>query len=235
MRVFKCVECMNKLCAKKVPIFSSLTDKELAGVVAKTGHREYTKGEILCYEGDLGTSLYIVNEGTVKLIKTNRDGKEQIIRILTSGSFFGEYYLFNDDENYNYTAVAIESVKICTLEKVDMDDIISANPEITIKILKELSKYLVSMENLIQTLSTNDVEVRLAFILYDFSKKYGEDIDGKVVIKLPISKEEMANYVGVTRETLSRKLSKFSSDKIIELKGNKTIVILDNEKLRDYL
>jgi len=235
VRIFKCDECMNKLCAKKVPIFSSLTEKELAGVVAKTGHREYLKGEILCNEGDLGASLYIVNEGTIKLIKTNRDGKEQIIRILTPGSFFGEYYLFNDDENYNYTAVAIEKVKICTLDKVDMDDIISANPEITVKILKELSKSLVVMENLIQTLSTKDVEVRLAFILYDFSKKYGEVVDGKTVITLPVSKEEMANYTGVTRETLSRKLSKFSTNNIIELKGNRTIIILDNEKLLEYL
>ncbi|MGB3368896.1 MAG: Crp/Fnr family transcriptional regulator [Acidaminobacteraceae bacterium] len=235
MRIFKCNECMDKLCAKKVPIFSSLTDEELAGVVAKTGHCDYQKGEILCNEGDLGNSLYIVNEGTIKLIKTNRDGKEQIIRILTQGSFFGEYYLFNDDENYNYTAVAIENVKICTLGKADMDEIISANPEITLKILKELSKYLVGMENLIQTLSTNDIEVRLAFILYDFSKKYGEVIDGKTVITLPVSKEEMANYTGVTRETLSRKLSKFSSNNIIELRGNRTIIILDNDKLLKYL
>ena len=235
MKIFKCESCINKLCAKKVPIFSALSTKELSGVVARTGHREYEKGETLCNEGDVGNSLYIINEGSIKLIKTNREGKEQIIRILTPGSFFGEYYLFNDDERYNYTAIALENVKICTLNKGDMDEIIEKNPEITVKILKELSKYLVAMEDLIQTLSTNDIEVRLAFILYDFSKKYGQVVDDLIYIKLPITKEEMANYVGVTRETLSRKLSKFSSEGIIRLEGNKTIIISDYDKLIDFL
>ena len=112
MESHKCTSCNNNGCAKKVSIFSALDNSEINKIVDMTGHYFYKKGEVLCHEGDNTSKLFIINEGKVKLSKMNKDGKDQILRILSNGSFFGEYYLFSDHEPYNFSATAISDVKI---------------------------------------------------------------------------------------------------------------------------
>ncbi|WP_330377227.1 Crp/Fnr family transcriptional regulator [Cellulosilyticum ruminicola] len=101
------------------------------------------------------------------------------------------------------------------------------NPEIGIKLLENVSARLASVESLVQNLATNDVDSRMAYLLMDLGEKYGNIKEGKVIIKLPISREEMTNYIGITRETISRKLKKFEEEGLIEIVGTKTIIILD--------
>ncbi len=231
----QCTRCSNNLCAKKVPIFKTLDDKQIVDIIKMTGHKEFKKGEILCNEGEITSSLFIINEGKVKLSKINKEGKEQILRILSNGSFFGEYYLLSDYEAYNFSAYAITDVKICTLAKKDLDIIIKNNPEIAIRILGEVSKRLTNTENLVQSLSTNDTESRIAYVLLDLADKYGITIEQGIEITMPITREEMSKYAGVTRETISRKLHKFADENLITLEGNKIIIINNFETLKEYI
>ena len=117
-----CSTCNNTLCAKKVPIFSFLSDEEIKKIVDMTGHNFYKKGELLCSEGEKSDTLFIINEGGVKLSKLTKDGKEQIVHIFTSGDFFGELSLFSNNETYNFDVYAISDLKVCTLTKQNMDE-----------------------------------------------------------------------------------------------------------------
>ncbi len=235
MSKYSCDSCMSKLCAKKVPIFSFLSDDELRKIISMTGHLQFKKGEALCYEGESSDTLFIINEGKVKLSKMTKDGKEQIVHILSSGDFFGELNLFNDEERYNFSGYAISNVKICTLSKKHMDDILMRNPRISLKILKEVAKKLTRAENLAQNLATNDAEIRIAHMILEFSEKYGKATKDGIKIELPINREEMANYCGITRETISRKLSGFEELDIIDFIGNKILIIKDEKSLREYV
>ncbi|NFV13220.1 Crp/Fnr family transcriptional regulator [Clostridium sp. FAM 1755] len=235
MKEYTCRNCHHNICARKVRIFSSLSEKELIKIVNMTGHEAFKKGEAICNEGDKSETLVIINEGKVKLCKLTKEGKEQIIHILSSGDFFGELNLFNDNESYNFSAYAISDVKICTLTKQKMDDILLKNPDISLKILKEVTKRLAETETLAQNLATNDADIRIANMILDFGEKYGVNKEEYIEIKLPINREEMANYVGVTRETISRKLSKFEDLEIIKLVGNKVIIIKDKDALKEYI
>jgi len=235
MEECSCENCTHSLCAKKVPIFSFLSDDELRKVVDMTGHKIYKKGDILCSLGSKSDTLFIINEGQVKISKLTKEGKQQIVHIFTSGDFFGELSLFSNDEIYNFDAYAISNVKICTLTKHDMDRIIMSNPKISLKLLQVISKRLTQTENLAQNLATNDVEIRIAFMLLEFGEKYGITVSQGLQINLPINREEMANYVGVTRETISRKLSIFEELGIISLKGNKVLIIKQIDILRSYV
>jgi CRP/FNR family transcriptional regulator len=229
-----CGNCSNELCTRKVPIFSALSEDEMIKIVNMTGHNSYKKGEALCREGEVSDTLYIINEGRVKLSKITKEGKEQIIHILSSGDFFGELNLFSDSETYNFDAYAISEVKICTLTKGDMHNILLTNPEISLKILKEVTRRLAETENLAQNLATNDAEVRIAYMILEFGEKYGVQSKEGLKIKLPVNREEMSNYCGVTRETISRKLTKFEELGIIKLEGTKIVIIKDEEALREY-
>lgn len=235
MRTFNCISCKTKLCASKVPIFSSLAKEDIVKIVSRIHHFEYKKGEPICLEGELSDSLIIINSGRIKLTKVTKEGKEQIIRILTSGDFLGEFSIFSDNETYNFSAYALSPVNICSLNKEDMNLILIENPQISIKILREVSQRLIEAENLAQNLATNDAEIRVANLILELSEKYGKVNSKGVEIDLPISREDMANYIGVTRETISRKLNKFQELGIITLVGNKTLIILDKEALMDYI
>lgn len=230
-----CGQCHHNLCARKVPIFSALSEEELKKIVDMTGNKEYKKGEALCHEGETSDTLFIINEGQIKLSKITKEGKEQIVHIISSGDFFGELNLFSGNGKNNFDAYAISNVKICTLTKEDMNKIIMSNPEISLKILKEVTTRLAQTENLAQNLATNDAEVRIAYMLMEFSEKYGVKSSEGIKIKLPINREEMANYCGVTRETISRKLKVFEELNIIQLVGNKVLIIKDEETLKEYI
>lgn len=229
-----CDRCKNQLCASKVPIFSNLNNEELLEIVNMTGHNNYSKGENIFLEGDEAETLYLINEGKIKLYKYTKDGKQQILHILSEGDFFGELNLFKNSQ-YGFSAEAIGSSKICTLTKSKMKNIILSKPEIGIKILEVVGDRLSKVESLAQHLATNDVESRLAYLLVDMMESYGKKTAKGIEIELPISREDMSNYTGVARETISRKLKKFEEEGYIKLVGTKKVVILEEEILRDLI
>lgn len=101
-------------------------------------------------------------------------------------------------------------------------------PTIAFKVLEELSSRLKRAENLIENLGVKDVESRIAEILLELS-------DDKGHITLPIKKGDLASHLGMSQETLSRKLSYFQDKGWIELEGHKKIKILDKESLENLL
>lgn len=229
-----CNNCRGQLCASKVPIFENLNNEELLEIVKNINHKEYSKGDVIFTEGNISNTLYFINEGRIKLYKYTKDGKEQILHILSEGEFFGELELIKPSK-YRFNAKSIVDAKICTLSKDEMKSIIMREPEIGIKVLEAIGERLSKIESLVQNLATNDVDSRMAYLLMDLMEKYGENIENSISVKLQLSREDMANYIGVTRETISRKLKKFEDEKLIKIVGTKNIIILDEEGLKDYI
>ena len=227
----QCSTCNSKLCVSKVPIFSALNQEDLQEILKLTQHPVYKKGDILCNEGDTLATLFIVNEGIIKLSKFNVDGKEQILNLIGEGEIFGEYHLFSDFEPYNFTATAIRKAKICTLSKEHMDFLLDKHPSISRKIFSEISKKLIRTENLAQNLSSVNTDAKVAYVLMSFADQYGSTIGDIIRFELPVNREVMANYAGVTRETMSRKLSALEKEGVIETVGNKVIIIKNYDAL----
>jgi len=234
MRLEKCKDCKTSLCASKVAIFSNLSNQELIEIISMTGHEGYKKGDSIFFEGKEANTLFLINQGKIKLFKYTKDGREQILDILSEGDFFGELNLFKEGE-YSFNAEAVEATKLCTLTKENMREIILRRPEIALKILEVIGERLTKLETLAQNLATNDVEVRIANLIFELKEKYGRNISNGIEIKLPITREDMSHYAGVARETISRKLKKFEEEGIIKLIGNKKMIILDEEKLENYI
>ncbi|SEN44202.1 CRP/FNR family transcriptional regulator, anaerobic regulatory protein [Mesobacillus persicus] len=222
-------------CPRKVPIFISLSDKEILKITRMVSQKQFKKGQALIHEGEKSDKLFIINKGQVKRSKFTVNGKEQILDIMTCGDFFGEMNLFNTEEVNNFTAYAIDDTEICVLTKDDIDVIMSAHPDIAIKLLKEVTRRLAHTENLAQSLATKDPEVRIAQMIVEYCDKFGTEVKEGILISLPITREEIASYVGVTRETISRKLGKFEDLGLISLVGNKKILVKDERSLIEYI
>lgn len=230
-----CCACSHQYCAKKVSIFASLSDEELTQITSLVEQKHFNKGDLIFSQGQPFSKLYIINTGSMKVFKYNRDGKEQILYVLNEGEFLGDLSLLKKGI-LPFSAVALEDITLCTIHKNDFDHIIKTNPTISLKVLEYAHDRILELENLIQTVTTKDMETRLASLLLNLSKTFGEpdhkDPD-QVYLHLTMNREDMANFIGVTRETISRKLSYFQSQNIIEVIGNRAILIKSMGTLKD--
>ena len=226
-----CEKCASRLYAREVPIFESLSEEELDRIISIRKHMFLKKGESLFLEGDKVSKLFIISEGMIKISKTTVTGKEQIINILTVGDFLGESNILGDTHEINVSATAVKNTELCTISREDLKEILYSNPEIALKLLSELNKRLSEVENLSKNLSNNNPESRICYMLIEFSEKYGKIITDSIEIELPLNREGMANYCGLARETLSRKLSYLENKNIIDIIGTKKIRIRSLELL----
>jgi len=222
------------MCAKKVPIFSDLESNQLEMITDAIVRKRYKKGDVVFLQGSVLEGLYIINSGKIKIFKYTKEGKEQILYILSDGDFFGELSLLKAEE-VSYNAEAMEDVNICMIQKKDFDKTLALNPEISVKILGVIGGRLSKLETLVQSLGTKDIEARIAQMLLELADEFGVHKKNSIEIKIPLTREDMANFIGVTRETISRKLSHLQDEGVIKLIGNKKIAILNIESLKKFI
>jgi CRP/FNR family transcriptional regulator, anaerobic regulatory protein len=211
------------ICIKKVPIFSNLTMEEMVEISMTTTQREYKKGESIYLEGEPSENLFVIHKGKVKISKLSEEGKEQIIRILYEGDFMGELSLFTQSPFMN-NAEALETTSVCIVNGKELSRLIEKNPSISLKIMKELSSRLENTERLIESIGLGNVEQRVAEILLKMSDDTG-------VVNLSISKRDLAAHIGMSQETLSRKLSSFQEEGWIRQEGQRKIIIINKASL----
>lgn len=217
----------HKGCVSLVPIFKNLEQAKLNEIMQAVRGISIKKGEILYHAGDTTDSMYIVNHGQVKIYRLSETGKEQIVRILNPGDFTEERVLFKQSVNENYAEAMIDS-DICSIKGSDLQNLLLKYPTISLEILTEISSRLDTSERQTTRFATESAETRIALFLAELLDS--EENDGKTV-NLPMSKKDLASYLGTTPETLSRRLSDFEAAGYIKQKGQRSIIVLDLDEL----
>ena len=174
--------------------------------------------------GDKAEKLFVIHKGKVKITRFSEAGKEQVIRVLGPGEFMGELSLFVHEPLID-NAEALEKTTVCVIDGDKLKRLMGKYPSIALKVLEELSTRLGKAENLIEHLGIHDVETRIVETLLGLANGSGE-----VVLKM--SKGDLASHIGMSQETLSRKLSYFQDKGWIKLVGHRKIIILDEEGLK---
>ncbi|MGO1468422.1 MAG: Crp/Fnr family transcriptional regulator [Tissierella sp.] len=212
-------------CIERVPIFNNLDEKEMKEVISLINHKQFMKNELIYMAGQKGGSLYVINSGKVKITRIASSGKEQVIRILEAGEFMGELSIFRSSPLAD-NAEALEDTNMCIIDEGDLKELLKKYPLISFKIMEELSERLERAESLIENINLSSVEKRLADILLELS-------DGNKEIVLNLSKKDLASQIGMSSETLSRKLSAFQELGVIKLIGQRKINILNRGALEE--
>jgi len=218
-----CATCGHTLCAKKVTLFAGLDDAHIREIITLIERRRYKKGEIILRTGDLFDRLYIINKGLIKAISVQEDGKEQILHLLSDGDSIGELALLKS-ESALYDLVAASETFLCTIPKSRFDAFLKENPDLMFAILTTAYERISSLEKLVGAIASNDADIRLKFLIQQLYKQSGNQGN---VLSLTLTREDMANFVGVTRETISRKLSLLVKDNVLEFIDQKKIKLLD--------
>lgn len=216
----------NEICVSLVPIFNHLEKEQMEEIMRVTYSALYKKGENIYRAGDQSDSLYIVSKGKVRIYRLSESGKEQLLRVLHPGDFTGELALFSEKIHEAY-ADAMEETSICILKRSDLQSLLLKYPSISIKVLVEFSNRLEQSEKQATRFATEKVETRIALYL---AECVDADSHSKEII-LPMSKKDLASYLGTTPETISRKLFELEDEGYIKQKTHKRIEILELDGL----
>jgi CRP/FNR family transcriptional regulator len=218
----------NRTCIYKVPIFEHLTAEEAESLAAKVRSKRYKRGEFIFREGERSETFFILNEGTVKLSKLSETGKEQILRFLFPGDFFGHFAMLQDKTHYA-NAEVLDDADVCFIQKREFRQILECNPKMAYRFLLAVSERLGQADDWLGTISLMDTDKRLAKLLHLFYEKNG----AQPVLRLPAQKKELAAHLGITPETLSRKLACLEENGLLEVKRN-CIIVRRPELLEEY-
>lgn len=215
----------NKACVSLVPIFNHLEKNQMDDIMQVVHSKPFKKGEVIYHAGDESDSLYIVNRGQVKIYRLSESGKEQLVRILNPGDFTGELALFQQSVHTAYAEAMIDT-QICMIKRNELQQLLVAYPTISLKILTEFAHRLETSEEQTTRFATEKVETRIALFLAECM-----DDEAGNTIELPMSKKELASYLGTTPETMSRRLGEFEAEGLIKMKGQRKIEVLDLDGL----
>jgi CRP-like cAMP-binding protein len=216
----------HKSCITRVPIFNHLEKDQMDEIMKAIRTVSYKKGEIIYSAGDRSDSLYIVNTGKIRIYRLSDSGKEQIVRILTPGDFTGELALFRESIHESY-AEALEETKVCMITRSDLKEFLIKFPSISLKILSEFSNRLEASEKQTTRFATEKVETRIALFLAECIENENQSME----FVLPMSKKDLASYLGTAPETLSRKLTELEDAGYIKQMSHRRIKVLDLDGL----
>lgn len=219
-----------KLCeSNKIAFLNHCSSSQAELIEAAKTCATYKKGELIFNESAIPMGVYCIVSGVIKLVRTNHDGKEQILRFAQPGDVIA-YRALIADEPLVSSAVCLEDTVACFIPKNVFLNIIDENAAMSKELMKALSHELGVVEERVQSLAQKSVRERLAEALLFLHATFKSNTLDSDVIAITLPREDIANIVGTATETVIRLLSEFKSDKLIELDGKK-IRILDKNKL----
>lgn len=214
----------NYLCVDNVPLFKDLTLENKIKIEKLNQYQKVSKNELVFQPHDNEKKLFILAEGSMKIYQLTDDGKEQIIRVIQNGEYEGENWLFGQDNFNLYGETNVES-EICIIKETDFNQLLKQYPELALNLLKINLQKTRALEKQNKYLIMQKIETRIATYLIEIAQ-----LKNKSTFKLPLKMKDLANYIGTTPETLTRKFKVLENQTIITM-DKATIKILNLKKL----
>lgn len=184
----------------------------------------YKKGGTILSPDDPMNEVFFIKSGVVRLYTISRDGNETTFNLLKPETYFSMLSVITDIPN-KYYFEALTKVEVLIAPKKQFLEFIKKEPEVlfdvTKRILSGVNELLLSIENLTSGKAGDRVATMLSILARRFSKKINNDI----LIDLPLTHQQIANLIGLTRETTSLEIEKLISKKIIKYEDHKIVIL----------
>ncbi|MBU0744943.1 MAG: Crp/Fnr family transcriptional regulator [Gammaproteobacteria bacterium] len=201
---------------KQLPLFAHLNKERLEDVATSFELRSYCKNEIIFQEGQQADKLFIVCDGSVKVFKSNSDGKEHILHIMLKNSVIAEVAMF-EGGRYPASCAALSDSMLCNIPREKFIALIKDDAQVALNILALQAKRLREFALKIEQLSLKTAEQKfLHFLLENASTENNVTIARTKGLNI----QELANYLGTARENLSRIINKLVNNGVIEKHEN---------------
>ncbi|KRF21711.1 hypothetical protein ASG93_30415 [Paenibacillus sp. Soil787] len=210
---------MNKLWyLSQISIFEELTSEEMKEIDLLNTIRHFNwvpKDALVQTPDNTLKGFSFVKEGKLKVYKLNDSGKQFTLGILTHGNMFGEINSFSFGTKDVYIE-AMEPTLVCSISEAQFDRLMISRPSLALKFLKAVSERLMEREEQLEQIAFNGLRERVIHLLTMLSSKFGIIVDGYAIIDLPLTHQEIANMLGVTREAVSGVMSGLVKDGVIK-------------------
>ena len=216
---------------RKIPLFGLLAERDRCKIAAEVTEAHYGKSEYIFREGDPAHYFHIVKEGAVKCIKSSADGKECTLKVLLPGDLFCCEAAVFDGMPHPGTAQPMGDVSILRLDKKSYFEVLRRNPEAALEVIKYLGRRLSEAQENAKILALDRAEQRLAALLTNLASRAGVREPDGLHLKVRLTRQDLANMVGVTVETAIRIMARFKRARLVSGTA-KHIVIRDLSKLK---
>lgn len=203
-----------------LPINILLSDKEKSLIMENINIVEYNRRDIILKQNSRTSHILYLSSGLVKVSRELRKGKNLILKLQNHGDFIGLSSILGG-ESYDFTVSAIEN---CTAVYIDVNvftTILEKNGALCIEICRRISKNTIFNVNRLSGLLYKQLPGRIADLILYFS----ENIYHSHTFKFPLTRQELAELCGTTKESLIRTLSEFNHDRIIEMERSNVKII----------
>jgi CRP-like cAMP-binding protein len=197
---------------------------ELKKIIQERKVRQFKKNQVIYYEGDRGNGLYLLINGSVKTIKLAEDGRELMTGMYGADTYLGIHAMLAN-EDYTDTATALEDSVLCIIPKEQLEQLLNMYPVVAKEFIKLLSNDIREKEEQLLQLAYHSVRKRMAEALVRLAKQHNKEGEA-----FKISREDLAAMAGIATETVSRTLSDFKDEGLVDKKGS-SITILDISRL----
>ncbi len=217
--------CVCTNCDFRDVVFSHLDEKTINDLCNNKEEQFFHKGEIINHEGEKINTFKYLKSGLVKLFRRTSTGEEQVITITRPFEFVSNMSIFSE-ERYQYSVSALEDSVVCMVNLDFIKELFMKNGGFAMGLLTKIS--MINDKIISQTLDIRQKNLigRVAYVMLYFTK----EIYKSRVFDLPVSRKEIADYIGMSTANVIRTMSDFKREGIIRIYG-KTIEVVDLEKL----
>jgi CRP/FNR family transcriptional regulator len=203
----------------QIGLFANFSDAEVQALAQRAVEKRFAVDEMLFWEGEPCTGVFLIVQGSVKIFRTSPGGREVMLAIESAPSSVAELPLF-DGGPYPASVRAVEPVVALFLNKHDFQQICRQYPDVALKVLAVVGKRLRHLVGLVESMTFGSVTQRLARLLLELARASGAD-----TFDLPVTQQELASRLGTVREVVSRNMARFRSAGLIRLHDRQVEIV----------
>lgn len=205
---------------RALPIFETLDDECLKPLTRLAMLRKIPRHTVVLHAGDHTDNIYFVLSGALKVQVSDEEGREVILSMVGPGELFGEMGVL-DDHPRSATVLTVEQSEVVVMGKADFKQCLLDNPDVSLFIMRNLTRRLRLADRNIESLALLDVYGRVARLLLEAA----EVVDGRRVVTRKFSKQDIAKMVGASREMVSRVMRDLMAQGFVREQGGQLILI----------
>ena len=207
----ECTDCVSAKCFVK----KYCSGEQLISISKQRNQNLFEKGDFIFREGNLMTGIHFILHGGVKVVTPSMNGVEQVVRLVSDGGLLGHRVLGND--KYYFNAIALMDTQVCFLETSLFRDICMENSSFAYNLILFYALELRRTELRVKYISHMSVHEKVAEAFVYLNEIFGTDPKTKT-LNLALSRQEIGDMVGLSREQVTRQLKDFEDEKFIKRK-----------------
>ena len=218
---------------RKIDLFRSLETDQLEQIAGQVMRRTYGAGVTLFHQGMPGSSIYVIEEGSVRVFAVGLTGQEHTFTTFGPDNFFGELSVI-DGGPRTASAITLEPSVVWLLSKDLFHRILDDYPSVCRTITTILAGRVRRSATHVEAIIFQDVLGRVAYEILNLSERHGQPENGGIRIEMPLTQSDLASIVGATRESVNKALATLRKRELLEMEGT-SLLVLEPEKLMDLV